>query len=143
MAALAADRKLRLQGEIRRTFIAELAASTTIYAGALVAKNAAGYVVPASDTAALRVIGFALEQVVNSGAAGAKSIQLGTGVIEFDNAGGAIVQAGKHLLCYAADDQSVSTAAAMTNDVIAGRVVDFTTTKVFVDVDPAYGGLAS
>ncbi len=143
MAALTTDRKLRLQGEIRRTFSADLAAATTIYAGALVAKNASGYVVPASDAAAIKVIGFALEQVVNSGAAGAKSITVGTGVIECLNASGAIVQAGMHALCYVADDQSVSTAAAMTNDVIAGRVVAFTTTKVFVDVDPAFAGLSA
>lgn len=143
MAALTNDRKIRLQGGIRRTFTGDLAASTTIYMGALVAKNASGYVVPASDAAAIKVIGFALEQVVNSGAAGAKTIMIGTGVIECDNAGGAIVQAGKHALCYVADDQSVSTSAAMTNDVIAGRVVDFTTTKVFVDVDPAFAGLSA
>lgn len=143
MAALTTDRKLRPQGDIRRTFTGKLAAATKIYAGALVAKNAAGNVVPASDTAALKVIGVALEQVDNSaGAAGAKSIQIGTGVFEFENVGGAIVLASHHALCYVADDNGVSTAAAMTNDVIAGLVVDFTTTKVFVDVDPMYGALA-
>lgn len=142
MAALTKDRKYNTTG-IRRSFVGAVAAATIIYAGALVAKNAAGYIVPASDTAALKVVGVALEQVDNSaGANGAKSVSLGTGVFEFVNAAGAIVQAGAHGLCYAADDQSVSTAAAMVNDVIAGLVIAFTTTTVLVDVDPAYGALA-
>lgn len=143
MAALTKDRKIKLQGDIRRTFTGKVAATTTIYLGALLARDANGYIVPAADTAGLKVIGFALEAVDNSaGAAGAKTVQIGTGVLEVDNAAGAIVQAGQHNLCYVADDQSVSTAAAMTNDVVAGLVVAFTTTKVMVDVDPAYGALA-
>ena len=143
MAALTKDRKLKYQGEIRRTFTGDLAATTTIYLGAMVAKNAAGNIVPAADTAALKVVGVALEAVDNAaGAAGAKKVQIGTGVFEFDNLAGAIVQASKHALCYVGDDQSVSTAAAMTNDIIAGLVDSFTTTKVMVDVDPAYGALA-
>ncbi len=142
MAAATNDRKIRMQGEVRRTFTGKLAAATTIYLGTLVAKNAAGNVVPASDAAAIKVIGVALETVVNAGAASAKSIQIGTGIFEFDNAAGAIVLAGQHALCYVADDSSVSTAAAMANDCVAGLVVDFTTTKVFVDVDPMYGALA-
>lgn len=142
MAAATKDRKLNLTN-VRRTFTGLVAASTIIYAGTLVAINAAGNVVPASDTAALKVVGVALEQVDNSaGAASAKKVSIGTGTFEFDNAGGAIVLAGVQRLCYVADDQSVSTAAAMTNDVVAGLVVAFTTTKVLVDVDPAYGALA-
>ncbi len=54
---------------------------------------------------------------------------------ELDNAGGAIVQAGKHVACYVADDSSVTTAAVAANDVLAGYVTDFTATKVWVYVD--------
>jgi len=140
MAALSADRKINTRG-IRRTFVGDVAASTNIYAGAIVCKNASGYIVPASDTAAIKCVGVALEQVLNSGAAGAKTVTIGVGVFEVVNASGAIVQAGKHALCYAADDQSVSTSAAMTNDVIVGCVDAFTTTTVWVDIDPAYGQL--
>lgn len=142
MAAATKDRKFTTTG-IRRTFTGLVAAATIIYAGTLVATNAAGNIVPAADTAALKVVGVALEQVDNSaGAASAKEVSIGTGTFEFVNAAGAIVLAGVQRLCYAADDQSVSTAAAMTNDVIAGLVVAFTTTTVLVDVDPAYGALA-
>lgn len=138
MAALTADRKLKYT-HIRRTFTGDVKGATTIYLSALCAKTAAGYIVPASDAAAIKVVGVALEAVDNSaGADGDKTVQLATGVFEFVNAGGAIVQAGKHALCYVADDQSVSTAAAMTNDVVAGLVDGFTTTTVLVDVDPVY-----
>lgn len=140
MAALTKDkiRKCRTTG---RTFLGDMAAATKIYLGALVAKNAAGNVVPASDTAALKVIGVALETVDNTGAAGAKQIQIQAGVFLFANAGGAIVQASKHALCYVADDDSVTTAAVAVNDVIAGIVDDFSTTEVWVSVGPEYGAL--
>lgn len=142
MAALTKDRKINTTG-VRRSLTGAVAASTTIYLGALLAVNASGYLVPASDAAAIKVVGVALEAVDNAaGANGAKQVNYGTGVFEFENAGGAIVQASYQRLCYVADDQSVSTAAAMTNDVVAGLVLSFTTTKVLVDVDPAYGALA-
>lgn len=137
MAALAKDRSTSLKADgTSRTRVGEVAAATTIYKGSIVAKNAAGNLVPASDTAALKVLGIAEETVINSGAAGAKTCSYITGVTaELENAAGAIVQAGKHALCYAADDQSVSTAAAMVNDIPVGLVVSFTTTKVWVFID--------
>jgi hypothetical protein len=138
MAAATSDRKINTT-KIRRSFVGAVAAATIIYVGTLVAKNAAGNIVPASDTAALKVVGVALETVDNSaGAASAKTVQIGTGVFEFDNAGGAIVLASSHALCYVADNTSVTTAAVATNDIIAGLVDGFTSTKVLVDVDPVY-----
>lgn len=138
MAAATSDRKINTTG-VRRAFRGALAAATIIYVGTLVARNAAGNVVPATDAASREVVGVALETVDNStGAAGDKSISLGTGVFEFVNLAGAIVLAGSHALCYVGDDSSVTTAAAAANDQIAGLVVSFTTTAVLVDVDPAY-----
>jgi hypothetical protein len=63
-------------------------------------------------------------------------------VFEFANAGGAIVQASKHGLCYVADDQSVTTAAVAANDVVAGVVESFTATTVMVYVAPEIGATA-
>lgn len=138
MGAATGDRKITNTG-IRRTFRGALAAATIIYVGTLVARNAAGNVVPASDAAAIEVVGVALSTVDNSaGIAGDKSIQLGTGVFEFVNLAGAIVLASHLALCYVGDDQSVTTAAVAANDVIAGLVVSFDATTVLVDVDPAY-----
>lgn len=139
MTAASADRKVTNTG-IRRTSRGYLAAATIIYVGTLVARNYAGNFVPASDTAGLEVVGVALETVDNSaGLANAKTIQIGTGVFEFVNLAGAIALASTHALCYVGDDQSVTTAAAVTHDVIAGLVVGYTTTTVLVDVDPIYG----
>lgn len=134
MAALTADRKM-LSRYTGRSFVGDVAAATVIYGGSMVAKNAAGHIVPASDTAALVVVGVAQEKVDNSaGAAAAKTVQILTGVFTFLNAGGAIVQAGKHANCYVADDQSVTTAAVAANDIVAGTVDAFTATTVDVAI---------
>lgn len=139
MAALTAERNTRTKATAAvRTNSGGVAAATTIWLGALIAVNAAGFIVPASDTAALKVVGIANETVVNAGAAGAKSVVYQTGlVVELENAGGAIVQASMHRTCVVADDQSVTTAAVATNDIVAGVVQGFTSTKVWVYVDEA------
>lgn len=145
MAALTKDRSTSIKaGGTARTRVGEVAAATKIYKGALIAKNAAGHVVPASDTAALKVLGIAEEQVDNSaGAAAAKTCSYITGVeVDLVNAGGAIVQAGKGALCYVSDDNGVTTAAVAANDVIAGQVVSFTAALVQVFVDEAFGQVA-
>lgn len=98
---------------------------------------------PASDTANLKVVGVAVYKVDTTGVAnGVRKVEIATGVFEFANLAGAIVQAGKHALCYVGDDNSVTTAAAATNDVVAGVVESFTTSSVFVRVGPEYGALA-
>lgn len=137
MAALTKDRVLRTRGVGRRPGYRKLAAAVIIYAGAAIAVNAAGFVVPASDTAGLKVIGVAEAYVNNAaGAAGDKEVPFVTGLdVEFENAGGAIVQAGMDLRCMVADDQSVTTAAVAANDIPMGRVVEFTAAKVWVYVD--------
>lgn len=116
---------------------AEIAANVVIFYGTVIAKNAAGHVVPASDTAALKVIGIAQATVDNTGgAAAAKTVPYITDVTAvLDNAGGAIVQASKHALCYVADDQSVTTAAVAVNDIVVGVVTKFTAAKVWVHID--------
>lgn len=146
MAALAADKfPLRTRADSgKRMRTGKVAAATKIFHGALIAKNAAGFIVPASDAADLKVVGVAQGQVDNSaGANGAKEVTYLTGLdVELDNAGGAIVQAGMHGLCYVADDQSVTTAAVAVNDVVAGLVTDFTAAKVWVHVDEAINAVA-
>lgn len=141
MAALTKDKvvKIRSSAATRRG-VGEVAANAIIFAGAAIAKNAAGFVVPASDTAALGVIGIAEEKVDATGAAnGAKTVKYMTDVeVEMENAGGAIVQASKYGPCYVADDQSVTTAAIAVNDIVMGQVREFTTTKVCVYVSESH-----
>lgn len=140
MTALAADKTSALNrmraGGYTRTIIGKLAAATTIYKGALCAVNAAGYIVPASDTAGLVVVGIAQSQVVNAGAAGAAEIAMVTGVWKFANHGAALVaQANMHRVVYVQDDQTVRGTGG-TNSIIAGVCELIETDGVWVYVGP-------
>lgn len=119
-----------------RTVIGKLAAATTIYKGALVAKNAAGYCVPAADTAGLVVVGVAMQTVVNPGAAGALEINIDVGgVYKFFNlAADPVVQADMHGIVRVGDDQSVRNAGG-TADIIAGVCELIEPDGVWVHVD--------
>lgn len=138
MAALAADRITKMRaGGYSRTIIAKVAAATTIYKGALVAKNAAGHAVPASDAAALVVIGVAQSQVVNAGAAGAAEIACVTGVFKLLNSGAnPVVQADMHGLVYVADDQTVRTGGGKA---VAGVLELIESDGAWVMVEPEIG----
>lgn len=101
-----------------------VAAATIIYEGTLVARDAAGRAVPASDTAGLRVVGRAEKTIDNSdGAAGDLSIDIKLGCFKFTNSGTAAVDQddiGK--MCVVEDDQTV--AEGGTNNLItAGRIM--------------------
>lgn len=141
MAALAANRIFRRAGTVRRTTKAQVAANAVIYNGAMVAKNAAGYVVPASDTAALKVIGVCWGGGANNtgGANGALTIDVVEGDFEMVNAGGAVTQASFLAAVYVATDNEVTTAAVAANDIVAGIAVDITTTTVVVRFSADYG----
>jgi hypothetical protein len=107
-----------------------------IFEGALVAINAAGYVVNAGDDANAVVVGVADESVDNSGgAAGDKTLVVRrTGVFTF-NAAFSAAQADVNTLCYASDNQTVDLAANTTNDVLVGRIVEvLSSSKVRVDI---------
>ncbi|WP_414664898.1 hypothetical protein [Horticoccus sp. 23ND18S-11] len=117
-----------------------VAATTTIYAGTLVARDANGRAVPASDTAGLRVVGRAEETVDNAaGAAGDLSINIRLGCFKFDNSATAAVDAddiGK--MAVVEDDQTV--AETSTNGVSAGRITGVDSDGVWVDTRFAFYG---
>lgn len=78
-AALTADRDtLSKDGDFRGYPVLN---NTTIFKGSMVAVTDAGYLVPASDTAALRVVGVAHEKVISpsTDAAGAKKCRVSSG----------------------------------------------------------------
>lgn len=138
MAALSVDRATVISATgAERSGRGDVAANANIFYGAVIARNAAGFVVPATDAAAIKVIGIAQQAANNTGGAdGAITVAYVTCVTaELDNAAGAIVQASKHTFCYVADDHSVTTAAVAVNDVVVGTVVSFTaaTVRVFID----------
>lgn len=137
MAALTGDRATRTRAQHRRTIVAKLAAATTIFKGGMVARNAAGFVVPASDTAGLTVLGIALSTVVNAGAAGAVEIAIDTGAdFKFLNGTDPVVQADLNGRVYVQDDQTVRNAGG-TADIVAGVAVLIEPDGVWVHIDAA------
>jgi hypothetical protein len=133
MAALTQDRATAYREGIEIEF--PVAAAARIFAGSLVCANAQGFAVPAADTAGLRFLGIALEQVDNGGGAnGAKVVRLRrTGVFEFNAA--SITQAMVGDPMYIKDDNTFDDAAGTTNDIKAGVLVKFvTTTKGWIDI---------
>lgn len=120
-----------------KTFYLPVAAAVVIYAGTLVAVNAAGEAVMAAATAGLRVLGRAEQTIDNStGAAGALYINVKRGAFKVANSATAAVDAddiGK--LCYIEDDHTVAEMAA--NSIPAGVVLGLDGDYVLVDVAAA------
>ncbi|MBI4822657.1 MAG: hypothetical protein HY805_00275 [Nitrospirae bacterium] len=118
MSALTADRKTPYREDI--TYSIGVAGASKIFAGSIVAINSSGYAVPASDTAGLRVIGRAEEQVDNSaGANGDKSVLVRKGVYKVASSGLTIADVGKVALV--SDDQTISILDT-TNNIVAGVI---------------------
>jgi hypothetical protein len=111
-----------------------VAASTIIYAGTLVAINAAGNAVPAADTAGLKVDGVAEEQVDNSdGSAGDLRINVARGVRRFANSSGnAVTVAEQNKIVYVEDDGTVNKDGG-TNHIPAGLCLEVDDDGVWVD----------
>jgi hypothetical protein len=133
MAALTKDRATPYRDGIEIDF--PVAGNTKIFAGSLVCANTSGYAAPAADTAGLRFIGVALEQVDNTGAAsGAKKVRVRrTGAFEFDAA--SITQSMVGTAMYVVDDHTVDDAAGPTNDIRVGLLVKYVSdTKGWIDI---------
>lgn len=141
MAALTANKNLEARAYVKGLDPFPVAASTVIYKGAIVALNAAGFAVPAADTAGLQVVGIAHDKVDNStGANGDKNVIVEYGR-EYLMAAASITQALVGDLMYVVDDQTVDDAAGPTNDIAVGRLTRFVSTTsgwVFV---PGLSGL--
>ena len=105
-------------------FTLELAASTKIYAGSLVAINASGYAVPASASTALRCVGRAEKTIDNtSGAAGALTIEVKPGRFYFTCSGAS--RASRGLMAYVVFDNEVALNDGSGLRPAAGRIVDY------------------
>lgn len=145
MAALTKDRKTPYFaiGAARHS-TEKVAANAKGFMGGLAAVDANGYIVSASDAAAIKVVGVFEEAFDNTGGAnGDIEVAIVTGLeVELDNAGSAIGQAQMHKRCYAADDHSVTTAGVAVNDVVVGIVRGFTAATVCVYIDDAVDLLA-
>ena len=135
MAALTQSKKVDRVGTqaVSDKLSFPVAATTHIYNGALVFLNA-GYATPATVATGRLAVGVAQAEVDNDpGAAGDLEIEVRPGIFAFENNGAnAVAQANVGSLCYAEDDQTVSTNA--TGRSAAGRVIRIEGTKIWVQV---------
>jgi len=107
-----------------------VAASTTIYSGALVCVNSSGYLVPAANDTTFECVGVAAEGVDNSSGANAAkycTVQF-LHVEEFPSSG--IVQGDVGKSCYVIDDTTVGDDAAASKNVHVGTIVRLVSTNV-------------
>lgn len=138
MVALTNDRNTpRSQGDDRRGFVA---ASTKIFAGAMLMRNATGYVVKGQTATGLVGIGRAEEQVDNSaGADGDLTVTYRPGPYRYANSAGAdeITIADIGNKAYAVDDQTVAKTDGTATRSPAGIIDDVDANGVWVRFDEA------
>ncbi|WP_444464244.1 hypothetical protein [Rhodobacter capsulatus] len=128
MTALAKNAPRTRVGEGRR-FVDPVAASTLIYAGAMVALNAAGNAIPAIPTAA-RMRGVALAEADNSsGAIGDENVIIERGSFLVDS-NGTVNRTHIGGNVYVVDDNTVGAAGTL----IAGKCLDVTAQGVVVEI---------
>lgn len=114
----------------------EVAASTKIYGGSIVARNSSGYAVPGSDAAGLKVMGRAEEQIDNtSGANGDETIEVRRKkAFVFKNSStNAVTIAHVGTDIYVEDDETVSSSGG-TNNIVAGKCLAILTEGVLVEM---------
>lgn len=132
MAALSGNRNTPERMGADRVF--PVAATIHIYAGAMVALNTSKFLVPASATATLKVVGRAEKEVNNAeGSAGAKSCPTSAGVFRYGNAAAdPVTTADIGSDCYAVDDQTVAKTSGTNTRPVAGKVFDVDADGVWV-----------
>lgn len=107
-----------------------------IWAGSLVAINAAGYATPGAVAATLKYFGRAEEQVDNSdGAAGDQSVLVRRlKAFKWLNHGAdPVVQADLGANCYIVDDQTVAKTSGGDTRSVAGKVIQVDSDGIWVE----------
>lgn len=138
MVALTKDRNTpRSSGDIRQ---GPVAAAVTIFAGSIVMRNAAGYVLPGATATGSVAIGRAEERVDNSsGANGDKTVTYRPGIYRFANSAAAdeitIAEVGDK--CFIVDDQTVAKTDGTATRSPAGIVDAVDANGVWVRIDEA------
>lgn len=140
--ALARDRNTLMR--TGRALITVPVGVVKIWNGSLVAVNSAGFLVPASDTAGLKVCGRAEQTVDNTaGSAGDKSCNVREGIFKWANgtSGEAIAVTGRLAVCYVVDDETVG-AVGGSHNIRAGVVTEIDADGgIWVDVTLGQAGI--
>jgi hypothetical protein len=132
MVALTAERDtVQRSGAV---FSRGVAANAVIYAGALVALNASGFLVPGTAATTLKADGKAAETVRGTAVNGEVTCQVERGVFRFANsaAGDAITRADIGNDCFIVDDDQVARTNGSGTRSIAGRIEDVDAQGVWV-----------
>jgi len=106
-----------------------VAANAVIYQGAMVQRNAAGYAVPATATAANVMMGIADSTVDNTGGANGDidvALTRNRIVLLVNDGTNPVTIAHRMLDCYVVDDQTVSSSHAVNTRPVAGKLIDVT-----------------
>ncbi|WP_089415344.1 hypothetical protein [Vitreoscilla filiformis] len=126
MTALTSDRNVRTKGCGPRVF--PVGASMLLYAGALAAINASGYLVKGSTSTTLRGVGVITRRVDNStGANGDVKAEVSAGCWPFKNSTSTdqITRAHIGMTPYIVDDQTVAlTSGSSTRSTTGGQIWD-------------------
>lgn len=132
MPPLTAERNTSTRIGSRLNMLA--AAAVIIYAGSLVARDAAGNAIPGATAVGILGAGRAAETVDNAlGLAGAKTVEVEKGVFRFDNLAADLVTiADIGNPCYIVDDQTVAATDGGATRSIAGTVFDVDAQGVWV-----------
>ncbi len=136
MAALAKDRSTptRHPEGGRRIVSYPVKAATTIFKGSLVSLIA-GFAKPSADAASEKVMGVALEQVVNTGADGAKRILVACGAAFKLNVN-TVTAAAVGTTATVSDDNTVTLAATSVNDQNVGMIEELESDGAWVYIGP-------
>ncbi len=137
MAPLVADKKLEYKEGVEVPAL--VAATTTIFAGAFVSVNAAGFLVPGDDAAGQIFHGVSREHVDNSlgGNGDFPCLVRRRGLIRAIM-GTAITQANVGDNVFLVDDQTVDLIGNVTNAIYCGTIAEYIdATHAFIDIEPA------
>jgi len=126
--------------------VGKLAAAVTVHAGAMLVRNAAGFIAPATTALNLTGVGRAEETVDNAtGVAGDKAVSFMAGRFRYANSATTdevtIADIGK--ACFAVDDQTVAKTDGTGTRSKAGVVDDVDDLGVWVRFDEAITRIAS
>jgi hypothetical protein len=137
MTALSADKQLERTDGVLLGFPVD--DGDKIYAGALVAVNADGYLVPGSDTAGLIFAGVSEEQKDNtSGSDGDLTCLVRRRGLVKCLLDTAISQANIGDNVFLVDDQTVDVVGNTTHDIFCGIIAKYIdTTHAWIDIEPA------
>ena len=135
MTALAADRNTpRRQGDTRQ---GGLAASVVVFAGAIVMRNASGFLTKGATAVSLVGVGRAEERKTGGASAGDETLKYRPGVFQYANSGSsdAITIAEIGDLCFVVDDQTVAKTDGSAARSPAGFIEDVDAQGVWVRFD--------